>query len=102
MSITSSSAAIHAPKCAADPRVTAVSVHPDACDTALLPLHAHEGGPAAEGAAHVVRLCDPAAEIVNGAHCDRDARIEPAPAATEGRTVRRPTRLADLLVGRAA
>ncbi len=28
---------------AADPRVTAVSVHPGVCDTALLPLYSHEG-----------------------------------------------------------
>ncbi|MGY5014607.1 hypothetical protein ACWCY6_42190 [Streptomyces sp. 900105755] len=50
----------------------------------------------------MVRLRDPAVEIVNGAQYDRDTRIEPAPAATEGRTVRRLTRLVDLLVGRAA
>ncbi|MFD3588443.1 SDR family NAD(P)-dependent oxidoreductase [Streptomyces sp. NPDC058683] len=87
---------------AADPRVTAVSVHPGACETALLPLYAHEGASAAEGAAHVVRLCDPAFEIVNGAYYDRDARVEPAPAATEDRAVRRLNRLADLLVGRTA
>ncbi|MER5794890.1 SDR family NAD(P)-dependent oxidoreductase [Streptomyces sp. NPDC001980] len=87
---------------AADPRVTAVSVHPGACETALLPLYAHEGASAAEGAAHVVRLCDPAVEIVNGAYYDRDARVEPAPAATEDRTVRRLSRLADLLVGHTA
>ncbi|MFK0286250.1 SDR family NAD(P)-dependent oxidoreductase [Streptomyces sp. NPDC090499] len=87
---------------AADPRVTAVSVHPGACETALLPLYAHEGAPAAEGAAHVVRLCDPAVEIVNGAYYDRDARVEPAPAATEDRTVRRLNRLAEVLVGRTA
>ncbi|MEU0968711.1 SDR family NAD(P)-dependent oxidoreductase [Streptomyces sp. NPDC005917] len=87
---------------AADPRVTAVSVHPGACDTALLPLYAHVGGPAAEGAAHVVRLCDPAVEIVNGAYYDRDSRIDPAPAATDDRTVRRLNKLADLLVGRTA
>jgi NAD(P)-dependent dehydrogenase (short-subunit alcohol dehydrogenase family) len=87
---------------AADPHVTAVSVHPGACDTALLPLYAHEGGTAAEGAAHVVRLCDPAVEMVNGAYYDRDARVEPAPAATDDRTVRRLNRLADLLVGHTA
>ncbi|MET9255062.1 SDR family NAD(P)-dependent oxidoreductase [Streptomyces sp. NPDC003717] len=87
---------------AADPRVTAVSVHPGTCDTALLPLYGHTGTSAAEGAAHVVRLCDPATEIVNGAYYDRDERVDPAPAATEERTVRRVTRLADLLVGRAA
>ncbi|MFF4551264.1 SDR family NAD(P)-dependent oxidoreductase [Streptomyces sp. NPDC001435] len=87
---------------AADPRVTAVSVHPGACDTALLPLYAHEGLSPAEGAAHVVRLCDPAVEIVNGAYYDRAERVEPAPAATDERTVKRLTKLADLLVGRTA
>ncbi|MYW21983.1 SDR family NAD(P)-dependent oxidoreductase [Streptomyces sp. SID2955] len=87
---------------AADPRVTAVSVHPGVCDTALLPLYSHEGVSAAEGAAHVVRLCDPAVEIVNGAYYDRDERVEPAPAATEDRTIRRLNKLADLLVGRNA
>lgn len=87
---------------AADPRVTAVSVHPGICDTGLLPLYAHEGAPAAEGAAHVVRLCDPAVEIVNGAYYDRDQRVEPAPAATEGRSVQRLNKLAALLTGHAA
>ncbi|WP_416960981.1 SDR family NAD(P)-dependent oxidoreductase [Streptomyces sp. Agncl-13] len=87
---------------AADPRVTAVSVHPGVCDTAMLPLYSHEGMSPAKGAAHVVRLCDPAVEIVNGAYYDRDARIEPAPAATEDRTVKRLNKLADLLVGRSA
>lgn len=87
---------------AADPRVTAVSVHPGICDTGLLPLYAHEGAPAAEGAAHVVRLCDPAVEIVNGAYYDRDQRVEPAPAATEGRSVQRLNKLAALLTGHTA
>ncbi|MFF0203208.1 SDR family NAD(P)-dependent oxidoreductase [Streptomyces sp. NPDC005017] len=87
---------------AADPRVTAVSVHPGVCDTALLPLYAHAGITPAEGAAHVVRLCDPAVEIVNGTYYDRAERVDPAPAATEDRTVRRLNKLADLLVGRAA
>ncbi|MEU4932901.1 SDR family NAD(P)-dependent oxidoreductase [Streptomyces yokosukanensis] len=87
---------------ASDPRVTAVSVHPGVCATALLPLYAHEGVSPAEGAGHVVRLCDPAVEIVNGAYYDREERVEPAPAATEDRTVRRLTKLADLLVGRTA
>ncbi|MYW62626.1 SDR family NAD(P)-dependent oxidoreductase [Streptomyces sp. SID8379] len=86
---------------AADPRVTAVSVHPGVCATDLLPLYAHDGVPAAEGAAHVVRLCDPATEIVNGAYYDRAERVDPAPAATEERTVKRLNKLADLLVGRA-
>ncbi|MEI5102419.1 SDR family NAD(P)-dependent oxidoreductase [Streptomyces sp. PmtG] len=84
---------------AADPRVTAVSVHPGVCATALLPLYAHEGVSAAEGATHVVRLCDPAVEIVNGAYYDRDERVEPAAAATEDRTVKRLNKLAGLLVG---
>ncbi|MFD9032270.1 SDR family NAD(P)-dependent oxidoreductase [Streptomyces sp. NPDC059567] len=84
---------------AADPRVTAVSVHPGICATSLMPLYAHEGVSPAEGAAHVVRLCDPAVEIVNGAYYDRDHRVEPAAAATEERTVKRLTKLADVLVG---
>ncbi|MFF8653222.1 SDR family NAD(P)-dependent oxidoreductase [Streptomyces huasconensis] len=87
---------------AADPRVTAVSVHPGVCDTALLPLYAHQGASPAEGAEHVVRLCDPATEIVNGAYYDRDKRLDPAPAATEARTVQRLNKLAALLVGHAA
>ncbi|MFG2288139.1 SDR family NAD(P)-dependent oxidoreductase [Streptomyces sp. NPDC048595] len=87
---------------AADPRVTAVSVHPGICKTDLLPLYALNGTSAAEGAAHVVRLCDPAVEIVNGAYYDCDQRVEPAPAATEDRTVKRLTKLADQLVGQHA
>ncbi|WP_306339285.1 SDR family NAD(P)-dependent oxidoreductase [Streptomyces sp. AS13] len=84
---------------AADPRVTAVSVHPGVCVTSLLPLYAHEGGAPAEGAAHVVRLCDPAVEIVNGAYYDRDQRVPPAAVAEEPRAVRRLSKLADSLVG---
>ncbi|MET8752660.1 SDR family NAD(P)-dependent oxidoreductase [Streptomyces sp. NPDC004667] len=87
---------------AADPRVTAVSVHPGVCETGLLPLYGTEGTPAAEGAGHVVRLCDPATEIVNGAYYDRSERVAPAPAATEDRTVKRLNKLADLLVGHTA
>lgn len=87
---------------AADPRVTAVSVHPGVCATDLLPLYAQEGLSAVEGAAHVVRLCDPATEIVNGAYYDRAERVEPAPAACEERTVKRLNKLADQLVGRSA
>ncbi|MFD4246806.1 SDR family NAD(P)-dependent oxidoreductase [Streptomyces sp. NPDC058525] len=56
----------------------------------------------AEGAAHVVRLCDPAVEIVNGAYYDRGSRREPAAGATEERTVKRLNRLADQLVGHCA
>ncbi|MFI6770443.1 SDR family NAD(P)-dependent oxidoreductase [Streptomyces sp. NPDC050355] len=84
---------------AADPRVTAVSVHPGICETDLLSLYANSGTSAAEGAAHVVRLCDPATEIVNGAYYDRDERADPAPAATEDRTIKRLNKLADQLVG---
>lgn len=84
---------------AADPRVTAVSVHPGVCETDLLSLYANSGVSAAEGATHVVRLCDPATEIVNGAYYDHDQRAEPAQAATEDRTVKRLTKLADQLVG---
>lgn len=50
----------------------------------------------------MVRLCDPTVEIVNGACYDRDTQVDPAPAATEGRTVRRLNKLADLLIGRTA
>ncbi|MFC9590605.1 hypothetical protein ACFTUC_12615 [Streptomyces sp. NPDC056944] len=53
-------------------------------------------------ATHVVRLCDPAVEIVNGASYDRDQRVAPAPAACEARTVTRLAKLADLLVGQSA
>lgn len=60
---------------AADPRVTAVSVNPGVCATGLLPLYGHEGAPAAEGAQHLVQLCDPAIEIVNGAYYDRSERV---------------------------
>jgi hypothetical protein len=72
------------------------------CDTALLPLYAHDGVTPAEGAAHVVRLCDPSVENVNGEYYDRAERVDPAPAATEDRTVKRLNKLADLLVGRTA
>ncbi|MFJ3876846.1 SDR family NAD(P)-dependent oxidoreductase [Streptomyces sp. NPDC090077] len=87
---------------AADPRVTAVSVDPGVCETGLLPLYGHEGAPAAEGARHVVRLCDPATGIVNGAYYDRSERVAPAPAATGERTVKRLDKLAGLLVGHTA
>ncbi|MEU8779435.1 SDR family NAD(P)-dependent oxidoreductase [Streptomyces sp. NPDC048606] len=87
---------------AADPRVTAVSVNPGVCETGLLPLYGHEGAPAADGARHVVRLCDPATEIVNGAYYDRSERVAPAPAAGEDRTIKRLNKLADLLVGHTA
>ncbi|MFJ6945233.1 SDR family NAD(P)-dependent oxidoreductase [Streptomyces wuyuanensis] len=87
---------------AADPRVTAVSVHPGICATGLLPLYGHEGGSPAEGAAHIVRLCDPATEIVNGAYYDRDQRVDPATGATDERTVKRLNKLAAILVRQTA
>ncbi|MEU5974864.1 SDR family NAD(P)-dependent oxidoreductase [Streptomyces sp. NPDC047315] len=83
---------------AADRRVTAVSVHPGVCETELLPLYAHQGAAASAGAAHVVRLCDPATEVVNGAYYELDRRVEPAPGATDERTVKRLNKLADQLV----
>ncbi|WP_030663817.1 SDR family NAD(P)-dependent oxidoreductase [Streptomyces rimosus] len=77
---------------------TSVSVHPGVCDTALLPLYAHEGDPATEGAERVARLCDPATELVPGAYYDRTALSPAAPVAMEDRTVRRLCKLADQLV----
>ncbi|QHC23108.1 SDR family NAD(P)-dependent oxidoreductase [Streptomyces sp. GS7] len=84
---------------AADPRVTAVSVHPGICETDLLPLYATAGASAEEGARHVVRLCDPAVEVVNGAYYDCDQCVDPAPAATDARTLKRLNKLAGQLVG---
>ncbi|MFF7725219.1 SDR family NAD(P)-dependent oxidoreductase [Streptomyces sp. NPDC008001] len=81
---------------------TSVSVHPGICDTALLPLYAHEGDSAIEGAERVVRLCDPATEVVPGAYYDRTALSPAAPVALEDRTVRRLCKLADQLVGKRA
>ncbi|MFC5143597.1 SDR family NAD(P)-dependent oxidoreductase [Streptomyces aureoversilis] len=81
---------------------TSVSVHPGICDTALLPLYAHEGDSAVEGAQRVARLCDPATEIVPGAYYDRTALSPAAPVAMEDRTVRRLCKLADQLVAKAA
>ncbi|WP_424886875.1 SDR family NAD(P)-dependent oxidoreductase [Streptomyces sp. XH2] len=77
---------------------TSVSVHPGVCDTELLPLYAHEGDSAAEGAAHVARLCDPATEVESGAYYDRTAPSPAAPVVLEERTVRRLCKLADQLV----
>lgn len=85
-----------------DPRVTAVSVDPGICETALRPLYGPGGVTPAEGAAYVARLCDPAFEIVNGAYHDRGERMEPAAGATAERTVKRLNELADQLVGRFA
>ncbi|MEV6674718.1 SDR family NAD(P)-dependent oxidoreductase [Streptomyces sp. NPDC051162] len=81
---------------------TSVSVHPGVCDTALLPMYAHEGDSATEGAERVVRLCDPATQLVPGAYYDRTALSPAAPVAMEDRTVRRLSRLADQLVAQSA
>ncbi|WP_424888980.1 hypothetical protein [Streptomyces sp. XH2] len=81
---------------------TSVSVHPGVCDTALLPLYAHEGDSAADGAACVVRLCDPATEVESGAYYDRTAPAPAAPVALEDRTVRLLCKLADHLVAASA
>ncbi|MFB7293300.1 hypothetical protein [Actinacidiphila glaucinigra] len=77
-------------------------MHPGICDTALLPLYAHAGDPASEGAARVARLCDPDTEILPGAYYDHTALSPAAPVATEGRTVRRLCKVADQIVGLAA
>ncbi|MGK5544431.1 SDR family NAD(P)-dependent oxidoreductase [Streptomyces sp. URMC 127] len=77
---------------------TSVSVHPGVCDTGLLPLYAHEGDSALQGAECVVRLCDPATELVPGAYYDRRALSPAAPVAMEDRTVRRLCKLAEQLV----
>ncbi|PRH79914.1 short-chain dehydrogenase [Streptomyces solincola] len=84
---------------ASDPRVTAVSVDPGVCDTALMHLYGHSGRPAAEAALHIARLCDPATEIVNGAYYEGSQLATPAAVATEERAVRRLNKLAGLLVG---
>ncbi|UQI46175.1 SDR family NAD(P)-dependent oxidoreductase [Streptomyces sp. HU2014] len=81
---------------------TSVSVHPGVCDTALLPLYAHEGDSAAQGAERVARLCDPATEVVPGGYYDRTALSPAAPVAMEDRTVRRLCKLAGRLVAKAA
>lgn len=55
--------------------VTSISVDPGNIETAMLPFYGHVGRPAAEVAAEVARLCDPATELVTGAHY---VRLEPA------------------------
>lgn len=74
---------------------TVVSVDPGVGTTALLPLSAHEGASPAEGAARVVRLCDPRAPLVPGAHYDAAG---PSTAGHGERTARRLCKVADLLV----
>ncbi|MEV0187100.1 SDR family NAD(P)-dependent oxidoreductase [Kitasatospora purpeofusca] len=82
--------------------ITAVSLDPGVCDTALLPLYGRVGAPAAEGAAAVVRLCLPSTEVINGEYYDGG---EPAPTAAvvqEERSQKRLAKLAEQLVAKAA
>ncbi|MER7578417.1 SDR family NAD(P)-dependent oxidoreductase [Kitasatospora sp. NPDC097691] len=82
--------------------VTAVSLNPGQCDTALLPLYGRTGAPAAEGAEAVVRLCLPSVELANGAYYEGGSVAPTAAAAQEERSLKRLAKLADQLVGRAA
>ncbi|MDH6121576.1 NAD(P)-dependent dehydrogenase (short-subunit alcohol dehydrogenase family) [Kitasatospora sp. GAS204A] len=85
----------------ADSGITAVSVNPGLCDTALLPLYGRVGAPAAEGAAAVVRLCLPDFRLTPGAYYDGGDIAATAAAAQEERSQRRLAKLTDLLVTRA-
>ncbi|MFJ9443774.1 SDR family NAD(P)-dependent oxidoreductase [Kitasatospora sp. NPDC101235] len=82
--------------------ITAVSVNPGLCDTALLPLYGRVGAPAAEGAAEVVRLCLPGTVVANGAYFDGGTLAPTAQAVQEERSQKRLVKLADQLVGQAA
>ncbi|MFD3454383.1 SDR family NAD(P)-dependent oxidoreductase [Streptomyces sp. NPDC058691] len=76
---------------------TVVSVDPGTGATALLPVYVHEGEgeSPAEGAARVVRLCDPRTPLVPGAHYDTTG---PSTAGHGERTARRLCKAADRLV----
>jgi NAD(P)-dependent dehydrogenase (short-subunit alcohol dehydrogenase family) len=78
--------------------ITAVSLHPGQCRTALLPLYGRTGAPAAEGAAAVVRLCLPDFPVTNGAYYDGAELAAAAQVVQEERSVRRLAKLADQLV----
>ncbi|GAA2157432.1 hypothetical protein GCM10009760_59620 [Kitasatospora kazusensis] len=78
--------------------ITAVSVNPGLCDTALLPLYGRVGAPAAEGAAAVVKLCLPDFRLTNGAYYDGGDIAETAQVVHEERSLRRLAKLADRLV----
>ncbi|WP_328952930.1 SDR family NAD(P)-dependent oxidoreductase [Kitasatospora purpeofusca] len=82
--------------------ITAVSLNPGLCDTALLPLYGRVGAPPAEGAAAVVRLCLPSTELVNGEYYDGGELAPTAAVVQEERSQKRLAKLADQLVGRAA
>ncbi|MFI6845604.1 SDR family NAD(P)-dependent oxidoreductase [Kitasatospora sp. NPDC050467] len=81
--------------------ITAVSLNPGLCDTALLPLYGRVGAPPAEGAAAVVRLCRPDVSLLNGEYYDGGELAPTAAAAQEERSQRRLAKLADQLVGQA-
>ncbi|GAB2718674.1 SDR family NAD(P)-dependent oxidoreductase [Kitasatospora kifunensis] len=81
--------------------ITAVSVNPGLCDTALLPLYGRVGAPAAEGGAAVVRLCLPEFRLTHGAYYDGGDIAPTAQAAQEERSQRRLAKLTDQLVTRA-
>ncbi|MGW3543329.1 SDR family NAD(P)-dependent oxidoreductase [Nocardia niigatensis] len=59
-------------------RLTAISVDPGNIRTGMLPLYGHVGRPAAQVAAELAQLCDPARNVVTGGYY---ARLEPAAAA---------------------
>lgn len=82
--------------------ITAVSVNPGQCETALLPLYGRVGAPAAEGAAAVVRVCLPDFPVVNGAYYEGGSVAPTAQAAQEERSKKRLAKLADQLVGQPA
>ncbi|MGK4584015.1 SDR family NAD(P)-dependent oxidoreductase [Kitasatospora sp. HPMI-4] len=81
--------------------ITAVSLNPGLCDTALLPLYGRVGAPPAEGAAAVVRLCLPGTELVNGEYYDGGDIAPTAQVVHEERSRRRLAKLADQLVAQA-
>ncbi|MFB8204157.1 SDR family NAD(P)-dependent oxidoreductase [Kitasatospora purpeofusca] len=82
--------------------ITAVSLDPGLCDTALLPLYGRVGAPAAEGAAAVVRLCLPATELINGEYYGGGELAPTAAVVQEERSQKRLAKLADQLVAKAA
>lgn len=82
--------------------ITAVSVNPGLCDTALLPLYGRVGAPPAEGAAAVVRLCLPAFRLTNGEYYDGGDIAPTAVAVHEDRSQRRLVKLADQLTAAGA
>ena len=80
----------------------AVSVHPGICETRLRPLYASRGKSPAEGAAHVVRLCDPGTELLPGGYYDRGRLADAGLPALKENSLRRLLKVADELTARAA